>query len=447
MAKLESLITVLDRSKKRLALAFCVALFLHLPLTPAMPVLKLVQRITGANAKKEAKATPPQEIEVELEEALRSEEKRLQDERVSAPAKAASVQVEPPPHVKLARSEPKASSAKNEAKAAHLKKEARPEHSVNADNRAKQAKKAKVKDLGLEGDLASKVGKRPAVTLALWFSSLRETAVGKGLIDIAACHRDWKRFVDQGINLSTDIDGVLVIGPGIFESSQLTVAVGHSLAAERVNGVIDAFVKDSGDQGRWISSDVAAVRFGRRERVLLPLQPDLFFVTPRDGWKGLHGVKSPLRVPSAEGRAASLVLVGPHRILERIGLNLPASISEMRVEAFANRDRSVDLRVELQAKSPEAAGASETEVSRLMRDFFSELWTGAAVLGAIAGTSTADASREPAPRLDLEADGPTLSGGVHLSPKQTEATLNLLSSYVCRKPRPEPGAEAAPHAK
>ena len=31
-----------------------------------MPVLKLVQRITGANAKKEAKATPPQEIEVDV---------------------------------------------------------------------------------------------------------------------------------------------------------------------------------------------------------------------------------------------------------------------------------------------------------------------------------------------------------------------------------------------
>jgi hypothetical protein len=73
---------VLDRSKKRLALAFCFALFLHLPLTPAMPVLKLVQRITGAKTEKQAKATPPQEIEVELEEALRSEEQRQKDESV-----------------------------------------------------------------------------------------------------------------------------------------------------------------------------------------------------------------------------------------------------------------------------------------------------------------------------------------------------------------------------
>lgn len=423
MAKLESLIVVLDRSKKRLALASFIALLIHLPLTPAMPILKFVQRMNDANARQAPKATPPQQVEVELQEALRSEEKRLQSAKVEAASKSTSVEIEAPANIRLAKGEAKTSNAKSETK---------PENAIKADAQAK-AKKTKVRDLGLEGEPASKVVDRPAVTLGLWFSSLRETPLGKELIDIAACNREWKRFIDQGIDLSTDIDGVLVIGPGLLDASQLTVAVGHALPAERVHGVIDALVKASGDQGRWILPDVAAVRFGRRDRVLLPLQPNLFFVTPRESWKGLHRVRSPLHVPSAEGRAASIVLVNPNLVLERMGLTLPNSISEMRVEAFANRDRSVDLKLELDVKSPEAARESATEVSRQLRDFLSEVWTATSVLGTIAGTSTAGAEREAAPRLDLEVDGRTLSGTLHLSPNQTRATLNLVSSFVCRK--------------
>jgi hypothetical protein len=426
MANADSLIVVLDRSKKRLALGFCIALFLHLPLTPGMPMLKFVQRILGAGAKQEAKAPPPREVEVELQEALRSEEQRLQNAKVEAPSKAASVQIEAPANVKIAKAEAKASSPNSETK---------PENAIKPDAQPKPAKKTKVKELGLEGELASKVVDRPAVTLGLWFSSLRETPLGKELLGIAACNREWKRFIDQGVDLLTDVDGVLVIGPGIFESSQLTVAVGHSLGAERVHGVVDALVKESGDKGAWILPQVAAVRFGRRDRVLMPLQPDLFFVTPREGWKGLHRVKSPLRVPSAEGRAASLVLVDPNRALERVGLALPSNISELRLEAFANRDRSVDLKLELEAKSSEAARASEREVSEQMNDFLSEVWTAASVLTRIAGTSAPAADDEPVPRLDLEVDGSTLSGTVHLSPNQTRTTLNLLSSFMCRKAR------------
>jgi hypothetical protein len=53
-------------------------------------------------------------------------------------------------------------------------------------------------------------------------------------------------------------------------------------------------------------------------------------------------------------------------------------------------------------------------------------------LGSIAGTND-DASREPAPRLDLTVDEKTLAGLVHLSSNQTKASIELAASILCRK--------------
>src|SRR4030095_4527400 len=152
MAKLESLIELLDRSRKRLALGFCIAILIHLPLTPGMPMLSFVQRMTDRKAKQASPPAPPREIEVELQEALRSEEKRLQNEKLEASSKAASVQIEAPANVRLAKGEPNPKDAKSEAK---------PE-STNKTEAKKQVRKTKVRDLGLEGELASKLVYRPA---------------------------------------------------------------------------------------------------------------------------------------------------------------------------------------------------------------------------------------------------------------------------------------------
>jgi hypothetical protein len=416
MARLESLIAILDRSKKRLAAAFGLAILLHFPLTPALPLLRLAHRLTGKA--EETPPPPPQEVEVELREATRSEEKRHapKPEPVS---KGPSVQMEPPPSVKFAAGS-KAPTPEPEAE--------------KAEDKPKELQKEKVKNVGLDG-LSSKSADRPAMTLGLWFSSLRESPLGKRLIDLASCDREWKRFMDQGVDPLRDLEGVLVVGPGLFHSGQLTAAVRHELSAERVRGVMESLVTQSGARGHWLRPDVASVRLGRSQRVLLSPQRDLFFVTPVKGWEALHKVKEPLRVPSAEGRAASLVFVKPNRVLERVGLRLPKRIGELRVEVFANLDESADIKVELEASTAEAASQESESVSKQMHDFFSDVWTTASTLGALAGANSGGSHLETAPRLDLEVDERTLSGMVHLSPTQTRATLGLLSSLLCREPK------------
>ena len=409
MARIEALITVLDRKKGRLFVAFIVALLLHFPLTPAMPLLRLANR--WAKNKPEPPTPPSELVDVELKEALKSEERRSQPK--PEPAKAAGVQVEPPPPVKFAAS----STPKPEEK---------------GDDRPKEPKKEKVKAIGLEGDLAKKLIGKPPVTLALWLSSLRDNPLGARLGEILACDREWKRFLDQGVDVMRDFEGMLVVGPTLFDSSQLTAAVRHDLPPERVHEIMKTLVDGSGERGSWLLPDVASARLGRTQRVLLPQARDVFFVTPTKGWEALKKTKEPLRVPSAEGRTASLVLVNPNRSLGRIGLTLPKRIQELRVEVFANSDESVDLKVELEATNADAARDEEKRVSDQMRDFFSDVWTAASTLGTLTGTGS-KAHLELPPRLELERDEATLSGMAHLSPNQARATLNLLASFSCRR--------------
>ena len=424
MARLEKLIQVLDRSRKRLAIAVGIAILLHLPLTPVMPVLRLLHRVTKTKELEKAPPQPsaPRQVEVELKEALRSEELRQEQAKVTPPSNGPSLQVNPPSNVKFSKSTPeqKAEEEKNNAKPKDLKKE-------------------KVKNVGLEG-VENKLTGKPGVTLGLWFSSMREHPLGKRLAQIAACDAEWRAFVNQGVNLMQDFDGVLVVGPNFTDSSQMTAAVRHNLPSQRVHEVMDSLVQKSGKNGHWLAPDVASARLGRVQRVLMPKQEDLFFVAPSKGWQALNNVKEPLRVPNAEGRSASLVLMRPNQLLERVGLSLPRRLSELRLEVFANPDQSLDIKIELEDASIAAARQDARNVSEQLHDFFADMWVTAAAVRAITGSDestepqpTDNPSMETAPRLDLTPDEKTLTGMVHLTPAQARTTLELISSVVCRK--------------
>jgi len=433
MARLEKLIQVLDRSRKRLAIAVGVAILLHLPLTPVMPVLRLLHRVTKS---RELPAPPPpptapRQVEVELKEAMRNEEIRHEQAQNSPPSNGPSLQVNPPSNVKFGKSAP----------------EVKPEE--KNDTKPKDPKKEKVKNVGLEG-MESKITGKPGVTMGLWFSSMRDHPLGKRLTQIATCDAEWRAFVNQGVNLMQDFDGVLVVGPNLTDSSQMTAAVRHNLPSQRVHDVMDTLVQRSGKSGRWLTPEVASAKLGRVQRVLIPKQDDLFFVAPSKGWQALNNVKEPLRVPSAEGRAVSLVVVRPSQLFEHVGLVLPRRLNELRLEVFANPDQSIDIKVEIEDSSIAAARQDARSVSEQLHDFFADMWVTAAAVRVIAGAGEGtdapppeeNAALEPAPRLDLHPDEKTLSGMVHLSPAQARTTLELISSVICRKPR-KPSAPAA----
>ena len=427
MARLEKLILVLDRSRKRLALAVGVAILLHLPFTPVMPVLRLLNRVTRQKDNSpNPQPTAPRQVEVELQDALRNEELRHEQAQVQKPTNGPSLSVDAPSSVKFNKSAP---NAKTEEEKAALK--------------PREPKKEKVKNIGLEGNLENRITGKPGVTLGLWFSSMRDHPLGKRLTEIATCDAEWRSFVGQGVNLMQDFEGVLVVGPNLTDSGQMTAAVRHNLPSERVHDVMDKLVQKSGKNGHWLQPDVATARLGRVQRVLIPKQGGLFFVAPSKGWQALSNVKEPLQVPAAEGRALSLVVVQPNRLFERVGLTLPRRLHELRLEIFANADKSIDIKVELEDSSATAAKQDARSVSRQLHDFFADIWVTTAALRAITGSNSKASpeespSLETAPRLDLSPDDKTLEGMVHLSPEQARTTLELISSVICRKPSKSP---------
>jgi hypothetical protein len=198
-------------------------------------------------------------------------------------------------------------------------------------------------------------------------------------------------------------------------------------------------VQKSGENGQWVSPEVAKAKFGRVQRVLIPKQDDLFFIAPNKDWQALQNVKEPLRVPSSEGRTVSLVLQRPNQMLERVGLNLPKRIRELRLEVYANPDQSMDLKVELEDVNAEAAQQDAKSVSRQMHDFFADVWVATSALKAITGTganSAENSALETAPRLDLTPDDKILSGMIHLTPSQARTSLELIASAICKKSKP-----------
>ena len=198
MVRLERLILVLDRSRKRLAIAIGVAILLHLPLTPVMPVLRLLNRVARHKEVNSPNTQPtaPRQVEVELQQALRNEELRREKAQVQQPSNGPSLSVDAPSSVKFNKSSP--TSKDDEAKNA---------------TKSKEPKKEKVKNVGLEGNLENKITGKPGVTMGLWFSSMRNHPLGKRLTEIATCDIEWKTFVGLGVNLMQDFEGVLVVGP------------------------------------------------------------------------------------------------------------------------------------------------------------------------------------------------------------------------------------------
>ena len=405
MARLEALIDTLDRSRKRIVIALAMAIVLHVPATPVTRVLRVLRILRTPEPA--SVQQQPRPIEVELQDAVRREDLRTEQRnaRPDRESLAVTSQFAPSP---APTADPK-----------------------NADE-PKDRKKEKFRQVGLEG-IDNTVTSRPGMTLGIWLSVLRDNPLGKRVSEIAVCNREWKIFADHGVDLINDFEGALVVGPTLFDSKEMTVAVRHSLPKDRVHDVVDGLVHESGPSGRWMQADVAAAKIGKAQRILLPQQEDLFFVAPSKGWETLHNVKRPLRVPTAEGRLFSIALVPPQKALARAGLSLPKRFSELRLEAFANTDGSSDMRVELVDASAEAAENDVEPISKTLHDFFADVWVFASTLGTLTGASGADAPRELAPSLDLSVDGRTLTGMIHLSQAQTRTAVELSASLMCRK--------------
>lgn len=294
--------------------------------------------------------------------------------------------------------------------------------------------------VGLKGKLSEGLVGKPNVTVALWMPDIRAHRLGPAVNEMMSCSPDWRPFLQRGIKPLDDIEGFMAVGPQIASSAQMTVAVQHHVPDDQIKGLIDALVQRSGPAGAWLVDDAAKIVVQRRERVMFPHPRDMLFVAPVDGWRAVHDMKEPVSLPPSRGRAASVTLLRPARPLRKLGIELPERLAELRLDVFANSDGSVDLRVDIDDASDEAAAADLARVGRAFELFFGDLSQVAATVGSFA--PGVEGGQLTLPRPDFAQVGKRLTATLRVMPAQTGTMLAILGKVVC--PKKAAGGQRAP---
>jgi chemotaxis protein histidine kinase CheA len=492
------------RTRRRLITAFVVACVLHLPFTPVLPLFRTLRTVAAIKDEKKdwdyddkADLSVPIELleppkaksdegadaftvptDVKRDPAAKTAERAgAPDPEKAAEAKAAQARAEQAAEAKAAQEKAeKAAQAEKDKKADEAAKalkdkeadqakpevkfaqaEGGPEKPEDAAEASLAGKKSDKDDptvkpdgdkptdkrvVGLSGKLNDKIVGKPNVTLAVWFSQLRDTPAEALVAPLFACNAEWRWFADRGVTPLRDLDGVMMTGPQLSDSSKLTVAVQHRLKSSEVQTVVTSLVAASGPRGTFLEDDVARIVFQHKDRVVFPHQTQMVFVAPPVGWETIRGMKGPLSLPPADGRAFSLTLQNPSRPLKKLGLRMSDKLTEMKLDVFANPDGGADVQIDFEAATAESAAVEAKGVNEVFAQSIADVAQLAQVAkapGAL-GAQAQAALTFPTPSFD--AVDKRITGTMHFAPAEAQGLLGLVSKLVCAKRKPAPAPKA-----
>jgi hypothetical protein len=180
--------------------------------------------------------------------------------------------------------------------------------------------------------------------------------------------------------------------------------------------------------------------------VVFPHARDLVFAMPEQGWEQVRAIRAPLSIPAARGRALSIALLEPAIPLKRIGLRLPESLREMRLDIYLSVSGAGEVRVSFEDKDPASAREHATEVGLEVRDFVAQVravGSLAGALGPIAG-APGELARTALPDLGFVADEERIVAEAELSAEQMAAVTARLQGMMCVRPKAAGSAPAPP---
>lgn len=470
----------IGRTRRRLVTAFVVACVLHLPFTPMLPIFRTLRTVAAIkDEKKDWDYTDDMDLSVPLEllEAPKPKDDGQgftvptdvpREPKVDVPKPAAKSPDAKPTKDTKAKEAPKKLDEPKDEKKPEIKfaqGQAEPDKPEDAEdddpNAAHPAKKTKKDDpkvkpegekptdkrvVGLSGKLSAKVVGKPNVTLAVWFSALRGGPAEPLVAPLFACNAEWRWFGERGVVPLRDLDGVMMTGPQLSDSSKLTVAVQHRLKSSEVQTVVQSLVSASGPRGAFLEDDVARIVFQRKDRVVFPHEKNMVFVAPPSGWEPIRAMQGPLSLPPADGRALSITLQNPSRPLKKFGLRMPERLTEMKLDVFANPDGGSDVQIDFEAPSAEIAAADTKQVNEVFAQSIADMTALAKVAPSGLGTDAKAALSFPKPSFD--AVDKRITATVHFAPNESQGLMGLVSKLVCHKkrapaPAPKASAEAA----
>jgi len=366
-----------DSPARTLATALLVAFLVHLPLTPFPFILRwLSAYLTGGDT-----SWDYQDDSVIIPISL------VEDE--PAPKPAPPVETTPAP----ATTEPKAAGrphAEDRSRDAGVADAGEPEGgrtSVVADAGRRReagvetlalveagegdAGRGSVKDtLSLVGGLRNMAKKNANVSIVFWFSTMREHPLGGLVGGILACNPQWRDFMGDLIDPLQDLDGVVLYGPRMSETSKLTVLAQSRMDDAKLRGVLEQLGHKPGAGPVDAGAGTRAVRFfaDHADRIAFTHPRNMIIVTPPEGVAQFPSQKESITLPAGHGQAMSMTMVTPWRPLRALGVKLPESLSEIRLNAFAMPDGSVKLQVEFDDQDAASAEAHAPEVTQQFHD-------------------------------------------------------------------------------
>jgi hypothetical protein len=273
-----------------------------------------------------------------------------------------------------------------------------------------------IKDtLSLVGGLRRAVKSKPNVALVFWFSTMREHPLGPLVGSLLACNPQWRDFLGDLIDPLQDLDGVMLVGPRMAETSKLTILVQSRMddaKVRQVMGFVGETAHRSGSGGPIdAGAGTQAIRFhaDRADRVAFTHPKNLIIVTPPEGFEQLQAQREAMSLPAGRGQAMSLTMVNPWRPLRAVGLRMPETLSEIRVNAFASEGGGVRLEIEFDDQDAAMAAAHAAEVTDQAR-------------GA-AGPLLSD--------ITFVAEGNRLRAETHLSRITSAIALGFVRASIC----------------
>ena len=297
--------------------------------------------------------------------------------------------------------------------------------------------------LGLSGELDNTVKGKTNVTLTVWMGSMRSHPSAEDIKPLFTCGLLGSTFQRAGVEPMRDLDGVMFAGPQLNDLSKYTVAVRHHIGEKELHDAVDKLVQG---KGKWIDSTAARIFAVKSNRVVFPHSKTLLFVTPEQGWEQVRAIRTPLALPQSKGRVLSLNLLKPSIPLRKLGLHLPDTLEEMRLDIYLSSTGTGEVRFVFEDKDEAQAAKHASVVAAQVKDFVWQLRRVGQISSAVGSKSAASAMAD-LPTIEFVASEKQIVSEVQLSQEQVSSLLARLPTWMCAHPKAAPAGSTPPQQK
>lgn len=444
---------VFSDTGRRFAWLLGISALLHLPAWPALfTLLGLVLD------RPSAQEMPPQEallaIPVELFEAAseptelpQEDPVALIDELIEAPvapqksalqAKQPALPAKPLPKKKTPPKPKLVKKAKVKKRKVAAKPVTSPKPSVPKDKAV--AKGAPIKSpLALSGAAKPLIASNARIGLTLEMSRIRNHALGARFARMLPALPQWRDFFDgTGLSPVRDIDRFFLAGPSLRTSGEVLVAFSHHAGVDKMRTAVDKLIEKSkqrGQRGEWTklsNNRPAAFVYADRAPRLIGLSTDklAIVVPPRlEKQLGKLGLKS---VPKPEGGAALVASIrDPQRSFRTLGVKVPASLKEVRVQLLPLSGGRARVRMDATDTSAQTAQASARRLEEDVNAALGLVTSLSGMLGQLGFGRLGKGS--DLPRVEFRTRGKDIYADVTLSAAQVNFIIDRVERQLIRR--------------